>query len=584
MWHTDCQLRKIFHKLSISINLFLCYNVIMASYSFEQQQYTSQLQLQRLSQAQIQTLNLLAMSSQDLRTEIYKTVAENPALEIVDDTVAGERQLAKKNRALTSDTTRIATSTQSGEEKSIAFQQMLEAKADERETLREHLLFQLEVMKLSPVEHEIGVRLIDNLDERGMHILAPVSLVSDLPLADEKMLAKMIATIQHFDPIGTCCVSIEESLFVQAKIIGNAPRLALFLLGGHLEMLDPPNIQRVQKKLMAFEKEQSKLVLANNSQSHQKDAAHYALFAEDITPEKIDEALAFIRSLNPRPTEQFGTSRIHYVSPDVYITKEIGHVEKDDVEKGIIKFDDSSYYKIRLANGAVPVIRIAPDFAAAAQSSASKDVSASERASTEAARSKKTSSEVTVAVEKAKAFIESISYRISTIRLVCCELVRVQHDFFEKGTGHLVPLTRREIAERICLHESTVSRMADSKYIQCAWGLFAVKYFFTSGVSRVSKKMTVEDASVNVALTASVSPQSDESIVTNKSASDKNDVVSREAVLVAIKKILASQQAGEKKLSDQKLADALAEQGIKIARRTVAKYRALLDVGSSYDR
>lgn len=556
MRHANRHIGKIFHKISISINLFLCYNVNMASYGFEQQQHTSQLQIQRLSQVQIQTLNLLAMGSQDLRAEIYKAVAENPALEIKKDAMMDEVRMAKKTRALTSDTTRLSSSSRSGEEKTKAFQQMIESKADERETLREHLLFQLDMMGLPQVEYDIGVRLIDNLDERGMHILAPVSLLSDLPFADEKILSKVIGVIQNLDPVGTCCASIEESLFVQAKICGNAPRLALFLLDGHLEMLDSLNTQRIQKKLLAFEKEQSKLVLANKSQN-QNDVTSCMLFAEDISSEKIDEALAFIRSLNPRPAEHFGVSEIHYVAPDVYITKEVGHIENDDVHKGIIKCDEDSYYKIRLENDAVPEVRVAPDFKAFANTVAAKDTSVG----------KKVPSEVVKAIEKAQAFIDSISYRTDTIKLVCCELVRIQHEFFEKGMGHLVPLTRREIAERIGLHESTVSRMADSKYIQCAWGLFAVKYFFTSGVSRVAN-----------------SSKLDEKPLQNSVLAQTDVGVSREAVLAAMKKILASQPPESKKLSDQKLADALAEQGIKIARRTVAKYRSLLDIGSSYDR
>ena len=121
-------------------------------------------------------------------------------------------------------------------------------------------------------------------------------------------------------------------------------------------------------------------------------------------------------------------------------------------------------------------------------------------------------------------------------------MTKWQADFFDKGPGHLLPLKMQDIAERIGVHESTVSRMASSKFIQCQWGLFPVKYFFSSAVSDTSK-----------------------------------DNVQRQ-----IQEILEKNSG--KRMSDQKVCDALAQRGIKVARRTVAKYRAQMNITSSYER
>ena len=110
-----------------------------------------------------------------------------------------------------------------------------------------------------------------------------------------------------------------------------------------------------------------------------------------------------------------------------------------------------------------------------------------------------------------------------------------------------VPLRLQDIADKLGVHETTVSRMSNSKYIQCDWGLFNIKYFFTNA------------------------------------ASTKDGSVSRDNVLHHLKEIIENNSEG-KKLSDQKLAEALEKRGIKIARRTVAKYRNLLNVESSYNR
>ena len=150
------------------------------------------------------------------------------------------------------------------------------------------------------------------------------------------------------------------------------------------------------------------------------------------------------------------------------------------------------------------------------------------------------------AVNDAKNFLNAVEQRNSTLLKVSVEIVKYQKDFFEKGSLYLKPLRLKDIANKIGVHETTVSRISNGKYLQCEWGLFELKYFFSNSVN------------------------------------ENNDSQSKESIKQELLQILKS--SGEKKLSDQKLSEKLAEKGINIARRTVAKYRKELNFDSSYDR
>ena len=235
----------------------------MPYYGLEQVQRASQIQTLRMSQQQIQSMKMLAMNAQELRTEIYKEVEKNPALEIVNDPFASGMTTVKKISTLPIDYTHLGRSSASGEEASDDFQSMLENSADMRESLQDHLMEQLNLLRLSPSEQELGKRLIYNLDNNGYHILAPISLLDrNDPLQNEVMLNKLIAILQGMDPVGICCINVEESLYIQALATDNAPDLALFILDGHLDFLDPPLVQSVIKKINNFIVSRHKMVFA----------------------------------------------------------------------------------------------------------------------------------------------------------------------------------------------------------------------------------------------------------------------------------------------------------------------------------
>jgi RNA polymerase sigma-54 factor len=145
--------------------------------------------------------------------------------------------------------------------------------------------------------------------------------------------------------------------------------------------------------------------------------------------------------------------------------------------------------------------------------------------------------------------LKALDQRARTIIKVATEIVKQQEGFFRDGVTHLRPLTLRTVAEAIGMHESTVSRVTSNKYLSCDRGLFELKYFFTSGIQ----------------------------------SADGGEAVSAEAVKSHIKELIAAESAGAI-LSDDQLVDLLRARGFDIARRTVAKYREALGIGSSVQR
>jgi RNA polymerase sigma-54 factor len=152
-------------------------------------------------------------------------------------------------------------------------------------------------------------------------------------------------------------------------------------------------------------------------------------------------------------------------------------------------------------------------------------------------------------LEDANWLVKALDQRQRTILKVAAEIVKQQDGFFRRGVSELRPLTLRTVAEAIEMHESTVSRVTSNKYLQCERGTFELKYFFTSGVA----------------------------------AADGGDAISAETVKAQIRSLCDAEDADDV-LSDDKLVDLLREKGFDLARRTVAKYREAIGIGSSVQR
>lgn len=478
----------------------------MAKISQSQQQSAKQVQSQKqkMSQNQIRALRYLEMGTQDLRDEIYKIADENPAIEIVNDPLEIKEKSNRTERHSSTDGDKL--------------QRALENTEDRTETLQAHLMHQLNSMKISYDEMEISKRLIYNLDKNGFYgsSISPATLLDRArPLQNSLLLKRCIERIQAMDPVGTCCKNWEESLLVQAKLSEAASPLTMFILEGHLNLLEPPEPSKVYSKLIKY-----------------REDWHKKTFAGEILLDKIKftekdaaDSINFILHLNPLPAQGYSSDAgADYEKPDVIleVNRVEGPVATDDFAHGIITGDRKCHFQIKYASGVLPELKLSDAFAFDKEN-----------------------------YQKAQDIISNLAFRESSIVLQGGAIVSAQKDFFLKGPGELRGLTRREVAQMIGVHESTVSRMAarkSSKYIQTEWGLYPASYFFSSGIARA----------------------------------DSEKKISSEVIKMQIQQIL--EEYKDIVISDLKLTNLLNEKGIKIARRTVAKYRNQIGLNNSYNR
>jgi RNA polymerase sigma-54 factor len=232
---------------------------------------------------------------------------------------------------------------------------------------------------------------------------------------------------------------------------------------------------------------------------------------------EVQEAVALIASLEPKPGKNYSSEEPQYITPDVYILKIDGRVVVALNEDGLPRLRVSRYYRQIL--------------------------------STQALASREAKGYVEEKMRSALWFIRSIEQRKRTLIKVAESLVKYQRDFFEYGISHLKPLTLREVADDISMHESTISRVTTNKYVQTPQGLFGLKYFFHRGVP-----------------------------------STVGEAVSSRRVKDLVRRYLTDEDS-RKPLSDQKIVEILTKvHGVEIARRTVAKYRGQLKIPSSNQR
>lgn len=232
-----------------------------------------------------------------------------------------------------------------------------------------------------------------------------------------------------------------------------------------------------------------------------------------VDRETLLEYRTAIRSFDPKPGRAFAPLPPQYIQPDVYI----------------VKVDDE--YIVQLNDEGTPRLRVSPSYPRILKQG-----------------DKETSNYIKDKFKSAMWLIKSLDQRNRTIYKVAESLVRHQRDFFEKGVEHMRPLVLREVADDIGMHESTVSRVVNNKYVHTPRGVFELKYFFRSGLS-----------------------------------SAYGEDVSSLAVKEKIRKLCA-EESPKKPYSDATIVKILGREGIQIARRTVAKYREELGIPSSSRR
>jgi len=304
-----------------------------------------------------------------------------------------------------------------------------------------------------------------------------------------KDINKAISLVRVLDPQGTCTDNFKESLIVQAKIDKSRPSKVVEIIENYFELLEKGKYKEIAEEIGTSER-------------------------------KIKIALEYIRTLNPFPGRQFSTETTIYVIPDLMITTSNNEI--------IIKLNEEE----------IPVLKINKEF---------NELHKNRKK----LKDKKTVQFLNSKIKEAELFITNVHLRNHTLIKTAEAIVHFQKDFFLKGPKFLAPLTLKDISEQVGVHETTISRISNRKYIQTDWGIYEIKYFFSTSLSMTDSR---------------------------------KDMVSRVSVKHLIKDIIKD-KGKRKNLSDQTIADFLKEKkGIKIARRTVAKYRKELDIASSYER
>lgn len=366
-----------------------------------------------------------------------------------------------------------------------------EANLVEREDLFAHLWAQLGFIRLNEAERRVAHLILGNLDQDGYLLLPDVEGDPLIRLANEAdvsipLAARTLRRIQQLDPRGCGARDLQECLLIQLAVRTEpAANLLGTLVERHMKLLQSRNYPAIAKEM--------KLPLS-----------------------EIVEATKLLSKLDPKPGRNFTGDDARYITPDVFIYRmgdDYTVVLNDD---GLSKLRISGTYRNALKDGSV-----APGQA--------KDF-------------------IQDKLRSAMWLIRSIHQRQRTIFKVTESIVKFQRDFLDKGVAYLRPLILRDVADDIGMHESTVSRVTSNKYVHTPRGIFELKYFFNSSISRVSGE----------------------------------DIASK-AVKSHIKQVVAGEDP-KSPYSDQKIVDLLRAQGIDIARRTVAKYREELGILPSSKR
>ncbi len=351
-------------------------------------------------------------------------------------------------------------------------------------TLTEHLLFQLKFTLLSRDEKVIAEYIIENLDNNGYYQLTDIEIIEKFGI-DEIVLKKILDVIHDFDPVGVCSKNLRECLLIQLKRRKNEYPVAEEIIRLYLDDLAANRILQIAK-------------------------------STSFTKEEIQEAADFIKTLEPKPGREFASMKgIKYIIPDIAVEKIEGEYIIRINEITAPRLTISNYYKKLLSSANIE---------------------------------NNASSYINDKLNAAVRIIKSIEQRRNTIMKVVGAIIEFQYDFFENGKAYLKPLTLKNVADMVEVHESTVSRAINGKYMQCPRGIFELKYFFQSGVS-----------------------------------SNAGEGVSSASIQSMIMELIENENP-KKPHSDQFITDELTQVGIKISRRTVAKYRDELKIPSSSKR
>ncbi len=353
-----------------------------------------------------------------------------------------------------------------------------------RNSLADHLAWQLNLQTTDPLLQEVGAAIIGNIDEDG-YFVASVNEIAALGGWEPDVVERALAHVQSFDPIGVAARDLQECLLLQVRHLGLAGTPVELLIEKHLKQLQNHKIPDLARQT-------------------------------GLEPEEIKAHIELIRHLDPKPGSRYSPAEAQYVIPDVYV----------------VKTDEG--YKAMLNEDGLPQLRISPVY----RRLLDKGGQASDE----------TRAYVKDKFRSALWLLKSVDQRQKTILKVATSIVNFQKAFLDAGVEHLRPLVLRDVATDIGMHESTVSRVVNNKYMHTPQGVYEMKFFFHSGIS---------------------------------SAYGEN--VSSVTIKQRIRKIIEAEDQ-RRPLSDSKIMNILQKEGLALARRTIAKYREELRIPTSNQR
>ncbi|HEX7090223.1 MAG TPA: RNA polymerase factor sigma-54 [Longimicrobiales bacterium] len=456
-----------------------------------------------------QAMDLLYMPLLDLQAHIKQELLNNPFLEL-EEPVTTEEETAKET---------AAAEEEKEKEEQIDWEEILldgfeaggrrpeheekeyyEPVPVETRDLADHLRDQLVLLRLSPRQMLLGEEIIGNIDDDGYLACSLAEVVESLnewvraegaqwaeegETVEPFTLAEaeeMLRIIQGFEPAGVGARDLRECLLLQLQDAGKEEGLAYRIVRDHFDQLINHRWSEISKEL-------------------------------SITPKDVQAAADDVAKLDPKPGLKYSSPADNYIIPDLV-------VEKIDGE-----------YLVFLNDTSLPRLKLSRTYREIA-----KDKNKFKGENKEFISNK---------LNSANWMIQAIEQRRQTMLKVMSFIVDRQREFFEKGVQYLKPLTLREVAEVINMHESTVSRVTNEKFVQTPRGVLPLKFFFSSGLSTTS-----------------------------------GEDVSARGIKAKIQK-LVSEEDPKRPLTDQAIVNILKEEGIQIARRTVAKYRDQLGILSA---
>ncbi|HAT4103545.1 TPA: RNA polymerase factor sigma-54 [Clostridium perfringens] len=435
------------------------------------------------------SIKLLQMSTYDLREYIEKEFSENPVLEAqYEDT----KEVSKEQDRL--EYKELVKYLESDNYGSQSYGEYDEEGISpftfisKPESLTDYLEGQILELPIDEYMRSVCSYMVECLDQKGYLDIKKEELMNELDCSEETFNMALIV-IQNLEPAGIGARDLKECLEIQLERKGENDPIVKEIIDNHLDDLADNRYQVIAKDL-------------------------------DITPKKAQDYGDLIKTLEPKPSRGFYTGdEVGFIIPDAEIRKIDGE------------------FFILMKDGVLPMLSVNPLY---------KDIlkdSTNDKEATEYVKEK---------IDKAMFLIKSIEQRKSTLHKVLQKILEKQKDYFEKGEKYLKPMTLKEIAEKLEMHESTISRAIRDKYILTSMGTIKIKDLFVNSISNKEKSDGEEDVTV-----------------------------------INIKKVLEEvikEEDKRKPLSDQAISEILKEKGMAISRRTVAKYREELGIKSSSKR